>query len=144
MPPKKSAAKAPSSKRTMSPQHKAAIAEGRVQSRAVKKYLEALSANKPTRGRPRNAGSIKERIGAIDAGIGEADPITALKLRQEKKNLQAELDKKDSKVDLSSVEDDFVANAKAYGARNGISYRVWRDSGVSTEILNKAGISRGS
>lgn len=132
-----------STKRTMSDDHKAAIAEGRVQSRAVKNYLDAVVANKPKRGRRRTPDSIQARVDAIDASIDGADPITALKLRQEKKDLTAELASSGSKVDLSALEDDFVAQAKAYGARNGISYGVWREAGVAPGVLKKAGITRG-
>src|SRR5689334_9539098 len=39
--------------RAMSDEHKAALAEGRAQGRAVRLYLEALEANKPKRGRKR-------------------------------------------------------------------------------------------
>ena len=53
MPP---AAKKPT-KRTMSAEHKAALAEGREQGRAVREYLEALEAHKPRRGRKRTPDS---------------------------------------------------------------------------------------
>lgn len=127
----------------MSDDHKAAIAEGRVQSRAVKKYLEAVAANKPKRGRRRTQDSIQTRLETIDSRLDGADPITALKLRQEKKDLQAELSSKETTVDMASLEADFVTQAKSYGARNGISYGVWREAGVPPGVLKRAGITRG-
>lgn len=127
----------------MSDDHKAAIAEGRVQSRAVKKYLEAVAANKPKRGRRRTPDSIQARLETIDSRLDGADPITALKLRQEKKDLQAELSSKETTVDMASLEADFVTQAKSYGARNGISYGVWREAGVPPGVLKRAGITRG-
>lgn len=141
MPPKKAATKA---KRTMSDEHKTAIAEGRKQAKAVSDYLEALSANKPKRGRQRTPDSIKARIAKIDAELAESDAITALNLEQERIDLEEELATKSAGVDLSGLESAFVQNAKGYGDRKGISYGVWRKAGVSPAVLKKAGISRGA
>ena len=57
------------------------------------------------------------------------DPLKALNLRQERRDLQAELAGMDEKVDLADVEKAFVTAAKAYGQRRGISYEVWRETG---------------
>lgn len=141
MPPKKAATK---TKRTMSDEHKTAIAEGRKQAKAVSDYLEALAANKPKRGRQRTPDSIKARLTKIDAEIEEADALTALNLEQEKIDLAAELDAKSVSVDTTALEKAFVANARAYGSRKGISYGVWRKSGVPAAVLKQAGISRGA
>lgn len=142
MPAKKTAAK--STKRTMSPAHKAAIKQGRVEAKAVSDYLEALVANKPKRGRQRTPDSIKGRIEAIDTKIESSDPLTQLNLRQEREDLQAELVNKEASSDLSGLEAAFVEHAAAYSARKGISYGVWRSSGVPAATLKKAGISRGA
>ena len=141
MAPKKAATKA---KRTMSDEHKTAIAEGRKQAKAVSDYLEALSANKPKRGRQRTPDSIKGRIAKIDDELATADAITALNLRQEKIDLEGELATKSTGVDLSGLESAFVEHASGYGARKGISYGVWREAGVAPAVLKKAGISRGA
>lgn len=141
MPPKKSASKA-AAKRTMSASHKEAIKEGRVQAKAVSDYLEALTANKPKRGRQRTPDSIKARIATIDASVDEADPLTQLNLRQERQDLEAELASKQASDDISGLEAAFVEHAGAYTARKGISYGVWRTSGVPAAVLKKAGISR--
>ncbi len=131
-----------SSKRTMSDEHKAAIAQGRVEAKAVSKYLEALAANRPKRGRQRTPSTIKARIEVIDAELADADAIIALNLRQEKQDLEDELRTKQPTVDLATVEADFVTHAATYGERKGISYAVWRESGVAPAVLQKAGISR--
>ena len=49
----------------MTAEHKAALAQGRAEGRAVKEYLEALSANKPKRGRKRTPDSIGRRLEKI-------------------------------------------------------------------------------
>ena len=59
--------------RTMTAQHKAALAEGRSEGRAVKNYLEALQQNRPKRGRRRTSDSIKKRLTAIDTMFGDSD-----------------------------------------------------------------------
>ena len=128
----------------MTDQHKAALAEGRSQGRAVRNYLEALEATKQKRGRKRTPDSIKKRLDAIDAAIADADKLTELKLRQERVNLSRELEAGSVAIDLTALEQDFVAVASAYGARQGITYQVWRDTGVPAEVLKKAGIGRGS
>jgi hypothetical protein len=128
----------------MSAEHKAALAEGRTQGRAVRAYLEALDANRPKRGRKRTPDSIKKRLQTIDTELPSADKLHALHLRQERRDLQDELAGMDASVDLAGVEKDFIAAAKAYGDRKGISYATWREAGVSPAVLKQAGISRAS
>jgi hypothetical protein len=130
--------------RSMSDEHKAALAEGRTQGRAVRAYLEALDANRPKRGRKRTPDSISKRLAVIDNELSSADKLHALHLRQERRDLQQELSAMSETVDLAGVEKDFVASAKAYGERKGISYATWREAGVTPAVLKKAGISRAS
>jgi len=132
-------------KRTpMSNEHKAALAEGRNQGRAVRRYLEALEAHKPKRGRKRTPESMQKRLARIDVELEAADPLKRLQLIQERLDLTAELDAAGTKVDLTGLEKDFVAAAKAYSARKGISYAAWRELGVEPVVLKRAGISRSS
>lgn len=119
------------------------MAEGRTQSAAVRHYLEALEANKPKRGRKRTSDSIKKRLAAIDAALRDAGPLKALNLRQERIDLERELSSVGEKTDLGALEKAFVQAAGSYSARKGISYQVWRQAGVSAEVLKKAGITAG-
>ena len=128
----------------MSDEHKAALAEGRNQGRAVRRYLEALEAHKPKRGRKRTAESMQKRLDRIDVELVKADPLKRLQLIQERLDLKNELDNLDAKVDLSGIEDDFVKAAAAYSDRKGISYAAWRELGVEAAVLKRAGISRSS
>jgi len=127
----------------MSDSHKAALAEGREQGRAVRRYLEALEAHKPKRGRKRTPESVQKRLAAIDEKLAEADALTRLHLVQERMNLETELATTDSTVDLQALEDEFAASAAPYGARKGITYAAWRQLGVDPAVLRKAGIRRG-
>ena len=61
---------------------------------------------------------------------------------QERINLEAELANKEDAVDLKALEDDFVAAAKGYGERKGITYTAWRAAGVEATVLRRAGIPR--
>ena len=45
-------------------------------------------------------------------------------------------------MDISGLEKSFVAAAKGYSERKGISYTAWRELGVPPEVLKRAGISR--
>ena len=128
----------------MSDSHKAALAEGREQGRAVRRYLEALEAHRPKRGRKRTTESVQRRLTAIDEKVNDVDALTRLHLVQEKMNLEAELASTDNAVDLGSLEDGFVAAAAPYGQRKGITYAAWRQAGVDPGVLRKAGIKRGA
>lgn len=126
----------------MSDAHKAALAEGRTQGRAVRRYLEALEAHKPKRGRKRTPESIRKRLDRIDVELADADPLRRLQLIQERLDLERELASTSSSVDLATLEAEFVEAALGYSQRKGISYQAWRELGVSAATLKAAGISR--
>ena len=126
----------------MSAEHKAALAEGRNQGRSVRRYLEALDAHKPKRGRKRTADSMRKRLDRIDVELANADPLKRLQLIQERLDLKDELAASGEKVDLTGLEAEFVAAAAAYSTRKGISYAAWRELGVEPGVLRRAGISR--
>jgi len=126
----------------MTNEHKAALAAGRSEGKAVRDYLEALRNNKPKRGRKRTPESIGRRLAAIDGEINDADPVQELRLVQERIDLQAELASADQAVDLTAIEAEFVRVAKDYSGRNGYSYTAWRTIGVDASVLKKAGINR--
>jgi uncharacterized protein YicC (UPF0701 family) len=128
----------------MSSEHKAALAEGREQGRAVRRYLEALDANKPRRGRKRSAESLKKRLDAIETEIASADPLKRVHLVQERADLQDALDATESNVDIGQLEKAFVTAAAPYSERKGITYATWREVGVPAAVLEKAGIRRSS
>lgn len=126
----------------MSDEHKQALAVGREQGRVVRDYLNALEINKPKRGRRRTPESIAKRLNDIEAKLSTADPLNRLQLLQERIDLQNELERNDSSVDVSAMEAAFVKVAREYGERKGISYNAWRQVGVDQSVLKKAGISR--
>jgi hypothetical protein len=129
-------------RREMTDEHKAALAEGRSQGRAVRGYLEALEAHRPKRGRKRTPESMRARMAAIESSLESAGPMKRLQLVQERLDLEAAIAASETTVDLSALEDEFVRAAAAYGARKGITYAAWREVGVPAAILKRAGIGR--
>ncbi len=132
----------PAPKSTMTKEHKDALAQGRREGAAVRKYLEAIAASRGKRGRKRTPTSVERRINAINAELVTADALDALLLRQERKDLEAELKRLSSTLDLKKLEKDFISSAKAYGERKGIDYSTWREAGVMPAVLIKAGVKR--
>lgn len=129
-------------KRTMSDEHKAALAKGRTEGRIVRDYLEGLRATRPKRGRKRTPDTVQKRLDAIAAALPDASPIDELLLIQERRDLEAELDAMSNTIDLDALEQAFIAVAKSYSESKHISYASWRDVGVAAGVLKRAGISR--
>src|SRR3954464_1186071 len=128
----------------LSDEHKAALAEGRAQGRAIREYLAALEAHRPKRGRKRTPDSIKKRLERIDIELPEADPVQRVSLIQEQMDLEAELATMDAGSDLDALERAFVDYAREYSTRKGITYQAWRSVGVPPATLKAAGIARGA
>ncbi|MFP5377770.1 MAG: hypothetical protein ACLGIO_13460 [Acidimicrobiia bacterium] len=127
----------------MSDRHKAALAEGREQGRAVRRYLEALEQSRPKRGRKRTKETVERRLAEVERRLAEAEPLGRLHLIQERMDLREELAAMDGDgVDLGALEDASVAAAPAYGARRGITSSAWRAAGVPPSVLRRAGIGR--
>jgi hypothetical protein len=130
-------------KTPMSDSHKEALAEGRNHARIVGRYLEALEANRPRRGRKRTPDSVKKRLASVETELKDASALTRLNLLQERRDLEVELATMSAGApDLTGLEKDFVRVAKSYSGKKGISYGAWREFGVPPETLKKAGITR--
>ena len=126
----------------MSAEHKVALAAGRAEGRAVRLYLEALERNKPRRGRRPSVESLHRQLAEINTRLVDADPLQRLQLIQQRKSVQSRLEADERRDDLAAMEEEFVACAAAYGDRKGIDYATWREAGVPTEVLQRAGIAR--
>lgn len=139
---KKVTKKAPAKRGGMSAAHKAALAQGRKESRAINRYLEALKAGKGKRGRKRTPSSIEGRLSKISRTFETASPMQQLELTQERMDLESEKSRLEARADLSALEKEFAAVAKSYAARRGISYSAFRSMGVPAEVLSRAGVRR--
>src|SRR5688572_28551597 len=109
MPPKKKAGTR--TRAPMSDSHKQALAQGREEGRAVRRYLEAIEAHKPKRGRKRTTESIQKRLASIEQKLPSADPLSRVHLIQERMDLENELAAATKKVDLAGLEAEFVRAA---------------------------------
>jgi hypothetical protein len=127
----------------MTSEHKAALAAGRAQGLAVRRYLEALERSRPRRGRRPSSESLRRQLNEIEARLREADPLKRLHLIQQRKLLESRLATGDAAEDISALEAGFVEAAAEYGARKGIDYSTWREAGVPAEVLRRAGVHRG-
>lgn len=123
----------------MSEEHKAALAQGRREARAIKAYLEALEARKP--GRPVSKESLSNRLEKINEKLEATDnPLEEVDLIQSKLDVEKTLSDLDKKVDLETLEAGFVEHAKSYSDRKGVSYTAWREYGVPAKVLRSAGL----
>ena len=125
----------------MSAEHKAALAAGRRESRAIKDYLEAMAARRP--GRPVTAETLAARIKDLEKRIGEeTNPLKAVDLRQARIDAERALESAKESADSAALEAAFIRHAKTYSKRKGIAYAAWREAGVPAAVLKKAGITR--
>ena len=118
------------------------MSEGRKIAATVSSYLEALTSNRPKRGRRRTPDSIEKRLQVIEGELSGATALARLLLLQEQMDLKAELQNLGALVDMTKLEDNFVRVAKTYGESKGISAAAWKAMGVPAEVLVKADITR--
>ncbi|MDP8958003.1 MAG: hypothetical protein M3N51_02115 [Actinomycetota bacterium] len=125
----------------MSQEHKDALAQGRRESRAVKRYLEAIGSKK--RGRPVSSDRLQEKLDNLEKRIEmESDPLKRVELHQQRIDAADDLKSAGKVAQLDELERSFVEVAKGYSERRGISYSAWREEGVPAEVLRRAGIPR--
>jgi hypothetical protein len=126
----------------MSAEHKAAIAQGRRETKAIKAYLEAISVPR-RRGRPITPETLETKIADLDQRIRDEDnPLARVELFQARLDAQETLDQLTATVDLHALEVGFIEYAGSYSERKGLTWPAWREAGVSAEVLRAAGIKR--
>jgi hypothetical protein len=101
----------------------------------VRRYLEQMLQEKA--GRKPNLEAVQARLDEVNHKLGVCDDaLELLVLTEQRLKLVARL----AAGPNPKVEEDFVASAKEYGDRKGISYAAWREVGVSAAVLHRAGI----
>lgn len=120
------------------PEHLAALAQGRAEGKSIRDYLEAITARNPRkRGRqPKSAANIKAQIEAT------TDPVERLKLRPVLRDALAR-ESVGTSEDFEEVEESFVKHVAGYSERFGLTYADWREEGVTAAVLKRAGMTRG-
>ena len=104
---------------SMSEEHKAALAKGREEGRAVRRYLEALEEHKPRRGRKRTPESIRKRLAVVEQQIHDVDPLTRLHLLQEREDLSSELSRSDASDEVAAAEKAFRKGGEGLRSQKG-------------------------
>jgi hypothetical protein len=123
----------------MSKEHKEALAQGRLEARSVKAYLDALGSKR--RGRPVTKESLQKKLSTIDSKVkSEPNPLKRLDLMQSRADTEKALGSVEHTVDPEELAAGFTAHARSYSERKGISYSTWRQFGVPAEVLKRAGI----
>lgn len=126
----------------MSSEHKAALAQGRAEARALKAYLAAVTRPKK-RGRPVTQATLASKIAALDERIRtEDDPLARVDLIQARIDAQRALDDLETAADLKALEAGFVEHVASYSDRKGITWTAWREAGVPAATLRKAGVKQ--
>jgi hypothetical protein len=122
--------------------HKAALATGRRESRAIKAYLAAIATPK-RRGRPVSPEILEGKIETLDEKIRlTTDPLARVDLIQARLDTQAALDQMNATTDMEALEEGFVRHAASYSQRKGITWTAWREIGVPASVLAAAGVKR--
>lgn len=128
--------------RKMSAEHKAALAKGRTQGRAVRDYLAALEQERKP-GRKLDKPGIESRIKDVQQQVdSEPDPAKRVELIQKRLDYEQRLVNLQDEPDVEALEGAFVDSAAEYSDRKGISYSAWREAGVPAAVLKQAGIRR--
>lgn len=126
----------------MSEDHKAALAKGRAQGKAVREYLAALEQDRKA-GRKLDRPTVESLIDEVQAEVDqEPDPTKRVELIQKRLNLEQRLVELQEEPDLEALESGFVDVAAEYSERKGISYTAWREAGVPAATLKAAGVKR--
>ncbi len=112
----------------------------RAQAKIIREYLEAIERNRPRRGRKRTRDTVEKQLGQVQGLLEDAEPLDRLHLIQRKIDLETELENLKNKVDIRDLEARFIASAKEYSDRKGISYDAWHALGIPNEVLERAGI----
>lgn len=127
-------------KREVTPEHKAAMIQGRTETRVVRQYLEALDGVRQSGGRRRSKETLAKKLAAVEQELESTDAVGRLHLVQERIDLQKAIEAAEQNVDIGELEEAFVSIAASYSERKGISYQAWREVGVTPAVLRQAGV----
>lgn len=126
----------------MSAAHKAKMAAGRRETRAVDAYLKHLEEFGPPVQREVDRRRTESELEAADRELETAVGIPRLELLQRREGLVRALNDLSGGDVADELERAFVAVAANYSVRKGISYSTWREFGVPKTVLDEAGVVR--
>ena len=126
---------------TLAPEHKTAMAQGRNDTRAIRNYLDALVADRDSRGRRTSRKGLEAKLDSVEEAIKMADDsLRCVMLLQQRISLTTELQELGVVVNIEHLEAEFVKIVGPYSERKGISFQAWREFGVDNKVLKAAGV----
>jgi hypothetical protein len=132
--------------RKMSPEQIERMVRGAHETRAVRKYLEALSEvprNRGAYGRPLDKSKATSRLREIEKLLSANLPVMKrLELLAKKRKLQMLLAQADNLEGFEALQNDFIKVAKSYSDRHHLDREVWKEMRVPVKVLDAAGIRR--
>lgn len=132
--------------KTVSPQQKKAMAQGRAEARAIDEYLLWLEDHAPRRGRRPNKQVTKRKLAATEKQLTDAVGVKRLNLLQQQHDLEdalATFDDDSLERERVALEAGFIKHAAKYAARRRVDYASFRECQVPPDVLRRAGINRG-
>lgn len=125
----------------MTDEHKAALAQGRREAAAVRRYLEALDQDAGGV----DADKLRKRVEDLKGKAEEeSDPLRRVEVIEQRIEAEKALEEAEKAPDMNALESDFSEVVAAYSQRKGISYKAWRELGVPASVLRDGGLSRAS
>lgn len=129
----------PTNVRTLSEGHKKALTSGRLESKAIGDYVDALKAGAgKARKSRRTRDDVRAEIKEAKAELRTARAVDRVRLQQRLIDLDVELGEIAKFVDIAPLEREFIKVVKRFSERNGITWTAWRKVGVSAAVLRAA------
>jgi uncharacterized membrane protein YheB (UPF0754 family) len=126
--------------REVTPEHKAAMIQGRTETRIIRHYLEALESVQQTGGRRRSMETLEKKLASVEQQFEGANVVERVHLVQERLDLLKAIEAAGQSNNIEELESAFVEVAGSYSERKGVSHRAWREVGVPAKVLQAAGI----
>jgi hypothetical protein len=124
----------------MTKAHKAALAKGRREASAVRRYLEALEQD----GERIDVDKLRKRVDDLASkAYQEDDPLRRVEVIEQRLKAEKALEDAQKTPDINALAADFSDAVASYSERKGITYKAWRELGVPAVVLREGGLSRG-
>ena len=132
--------------RNFSDEHKTEIRTAIAQRGAVNRYLKSLEQIKSVRSNILSEERLQAKLAQAEEDMASASSVMdKLQAVQNRKDILAKIKQTQNASNITSeaeeAEAGFIQHAAGYAERKGISYKAWREVGVSAAALKQAGIS---
>jgi hypothetical protein len=119
----------------MTAKHKAALATGRREASAVRRYLEALEQD----GDRADTDKLRKRVEDLRGKIeGESDPLRRVEIIEQRLREEKALEDAQAAPDIEALEADFAEAVASYSERKGITYKAGANWGCPPQYSDRA------